>query len=102
MFADPDTYVSLLTLTAMEVVLGIDNIVFVSILTGKLPPDRQPQARRIGLSLALVLRLGLLLGISWVMRLTTPLFEVLGHEISGRGLILLGGGLFLIAKATHE
>jgi predicted tellurium resistance membrane protein TerC len=97
-----DTYVSLLTLTAMEVVLGIDNIVFISILTAKLPPEQQPKARRLGLSLALVMRLGLLFALSWVMGLTEPLFSVLGKDFSGRSLILLGGGLFLVAKATHE
>src|SRR6187431_3045447 len=102
MFADPDTYVSLLTLTAMEVVLGIDNIVFISILTGKLPPAEQPKARRLGLSLALIMRLGLLFALSWVMGLTSPWFALFGRGFSGRDLILLGGGLFLIAKATHE
>ena len=102
MFADPDTYVSLLTLTAMEVVLGIDNIVFISILTGKLPPAEQPKARRLGLSLALIMRLGLLFTLSWVMGLTSPWFTLFGKGLSGRDLILLGGGLFLIAKSTHE
>jgi predicted tellurium resistance membrane protein TerC len=97
-----DTYVSLLTLTAMEIVLGIDNIVFISILTGKLPPHQQPKARRLGLTLALVFRLGLLFALSWVMGLTQPLFSVLGKAISGRDLILLFGGLFLVAKSTHE
>jgi predicted tellurium resistance membrane protein TerC len=99
---DPDTYVSLLTLTAMEVVLGIDNIVFISILAGKLPPAEQPKARRLGLSLALVFRLGLLFALSWVMGLTAPLFALLGKGFSGRDLILLSGGAFLIAKSTHE
>src|SRR6187431_933167 len=102
MLADPDTYVSLLTLTAMEVVLGIDNIVFISILTGKLPPAEQPKARRLGLSLALIMRLGLLFALSWVMGLTSPWFALFGRGFSGRDLILLGGGLFLIAKATWE
>ena len=97
-----DTYVSLLTLTLMEIVLGIDNIVFISILTAKLPPAQQPKARRIGLSLALVFRLGLLFAISWVMSLTEPMFNLFGKGFSGRDLILLGGGLFLVAKATHE
>lgn len=97
-----DTYVSLLTLTAMEIVLGIDNVVFISILTSKLPPDKQPFARRLGLSLALGLRLALLFAIAWVMGLTEPLFSVFGKSFSGRDLILLGGGLFLVAKATHE
>jgi predicted tellurium resistance membrane protein TerC len=97
-----DTYLSLLTLTAMEIVLGIDNIVFISIMTEKLPVSQQAVARRVGLALALVMRLGLLFAISWVMGLTATLFTVLGQELSGRDLILLGGGLFLIAKATHE
>jgi predicted tellurium resistance membrane protein TerC len=99
---DPETYVSLVTLTAMEVVLGIDNIIFISILADKLPPTQRQKARNIGLALALVGRLALLFSIAWVMRLTEPLFEVLGNEFSGRDLILLGGGLFLLAKSTHE
>ncbi len=102
LWTETDTWVSLLTLTAMEVVLGIDNIVFISILSGKLPPSQQPLARRLGLSLALIARLGLLFTLSWVMGLTEPLFSVLGKAFSGRHLILLGGGLFLVAKATHE
>ena len=102
LLAQPETYVSLLTLTVMEIVLGIDNIVFISILTGKLPPSQQPAARQLGLSLALIFRLGLLFAISWVMGLTTPLFSLAGKTFSGRELILLGGGLFLLAKATHE
>jgi predicted tellurium resistance membrane protein TerC len=102
LLTQPDTYVSLLTLTAMEIVLGIDNIVFIAILTGKLPAEQRPTARRVGLSLALVFRLALLLAISWIMQLTEPLIDVLGHAFSGRDLILLGGGVFLIAKATHE
>lgn len=101
-FSQTETYVSLLTLTAMEIVLGIDNIVFISILTNRLPKDKQASARKLGLSLALVMRLGLLFAISWVMGLTAPLFSIFGKAISGRDLILLGGGLFLIAKATHE
>jgi len=99
---NPETYVSLLTLTAMEIVLGIDNIVFIAILVGKLPAEQQPKARQLGLGLALVMRLGLLFAISWVMGLTEPLFTVIGRGFSGRDLILLGGGLFLVAKATHE
>jgi predicted tellurium resistance membrane protein TerC len=98
----PEIFLSLLTLTAMEIVLGIDNVVFISILTGKLPHAQQPLARRLGLGLALILRLALLFAISWVMGLTQPLFEVLGQAFSGRDLILLSGGLFLVAKATHE
>jgi predicted tellurium resistance membrane protein TerC len=102
LWTQTDTYVSLLTLTAMEIVLGIDNIVFISILTAKLPPKQQPAARRLGLSLALIFRLGLLFALSWVMGLTEPLFGLFGKTFSGRDLILLGGGLFLVAKATHE
>lgn len=102
LLTDPDTYVSLLTLTAMEIVLGIDNIVFLSILTGKLPTAKQPLARRLGLSLALAFRLGLLGAISWIMGLTTPLFTAFGHAVSGRHLILLAGGAFLVGKSTHE
>lgn len=97
-----ETYVSFLTLSAMEVVLGIDNVVFIAILTGKLPVAEQPRARRLGLLLALGMRLGLLFAIAWVMGLTAPFFHVAGHAVSGRDLILLGGGLFLIGKATHE
>jgi predicted tellurium resistance membrane protein TerC len=97
-----DALVSLVTLTAMEIVLGIDNVVFIAILVGRLPTAQQALARRIGLTLALVIRVGLLLTISWIMGLTAPLFSVLGHAVSGRDLILLGGGFFLIAKATWE
>ena len=95
-------WIALLTLTVLEIVLGIDNIVFISILAGKLPQDQRERARKVGLSLAMLLRIGLLLSITWVMRLTTPLFAVVGQDISGRDLILIAGGLFLIAKATHE
>jgi predicted tellurium resistance membrane protein TerC len=94
--------IALLTLTLLEVVLGIDNIVFISILTGKLPPDQRGRARRIGLSLAMLMRIGLLFALTWVMKLTAPLFTLAGTHLSGRDLILLGGGLFLIAKATWE
>jgi predicted tellurium resistance membrane protein TerC len=102
LLADPATYVSLLTLTALEVVLGIDNVIFLSIMTAKLPAAQQPLARRLGLSLALLIRIGLLLTISWVLGLTAPLFTVLGKAFSGRDLILLLGGLFLVGKSTHE
>ena len=98
----PETWIALLTLTLLEIVLGIDNIVFLSILSGKLPAAQQPQARRIGLALALVLRIGLLAALAWIIRLTAPLFTVLGHAFAGRDVILIAGGLFLIAKSTHE
>lgn len=97
-----DALVSLVTLTAMEIVLGIDNVVFIAILVGRLPVAQQALARRLGLTLALVIRIGLLLTISWIMGLTAPFFTVLGRGISGRDLILIGGGLFLIVKATWE
>lgn len=99
---DSQAWMSLLTLTALEIVLGIDNIIFLSILAGKLPVEQQAKARRLGLSLAMFIRIGLLFSITWVMQLTKPLFEVVGHEFSGRDLILIGGGLFLLAKSTHE
>ena len=101
-FSDPNAWAALLTLTVLEVVLGIDNVIFISILAGRLPPAQQPRARFIGLAVAMVSRIALLFSISWVMRLTDPLFTVAGEEISGRDLILLLGGLFLLAKATHE
>lgn len=100
--SDSNTWIALLTLTVLEIVLGIDNIVFISILSGKLPQAKQKKARQLGLGLALITRILLLLSLSWVMSLTAPLFNVLGHEISGRDLILLIGGLFLIYKATSE
>ena len=99
---DPNAWLGLLTLTALEIVLGIDNIIFISILAGKLPAEHQPKARRLGLLGAFVSRMLLLLSIAWIVRLTRPLFEVFGHGISGRDLILLVGGIFLIGKATHE
>jgi len=97
-----DGLIALVTLAAMEIVLGIDNLVFITILTGRLPAARQPLARRLGLAMALITRIGLLFAITWIMGLTAPLFEVLGWSVSGRDLILLAGGLFLIAKATWE
>jgi predicted tellurium resistance membrane protein TerC len=100
--ADPQVWIALTTLTVLEIVLGIDNVVFISILAGKLPPEERAKARRIGLSLAMLTRIALLLSLGWVIRLTAPLFTVVGQEISGRDLILLGGGLFLLAKSTHE
>lgn len=99
---DPQIWIALITLTALEIVLGIDNLVFISILAGKLPPDQQQRASRLGLGLAMFTRIGLLLSIAWITRLTTPLFEVFGLSISGRDLILLFGGLFLLAKSTVE
>ena len=100
--ANPEIWISLVTLTLLEIVLGIDNIVFISILSGKLPPAQQKNARRVGLGLALFTRILLLLGLAWMARLTTPLFTVLSQDVSGRDLILLVGGLFLLGKATHE
>ena len=99
---DPTAWIGLLTLTVLEIVLGIDNIIFISILAGKLPEEQRARARRLGLLGAFFSRLLLLLSIAWVVRLTAPLFTVLGVDISGRGLILILGGLFLIGKATHE
>ncbi|HEY0100839.1 MAG TPA: TerC family protein [Pyrinomonadaceae bacterium] len=100
--ADPQTWIAFLTLTVLELVLGIDNIVFISILAGKLPPEQQARARYIGLGLALMMRVILLFSLTWVIGLTAPLFAVFGQEISGRDLVLLLGGLFLLAKSTHE
>lgn len=100
--ANPEIWIALATLTALEIVLGIDNVVFISILAGKLPPAQQARARRLGLGLAMFIRIGLLFSIAWIIRLTAPLFSVLEQEISGRDLILLVGGLFLLAKSTHE
>ncbi|NNE47225.1 MAG: TerC family protein [Rhodothermales bacterium] len=99
---DPQAWIALATLTALEIVLGIDNIIFISILAGKLPEHQQERARIVGLALALIGRVLLLLSLTWIMRLTAPLFAIIGYEISGRDLILIGGGLFLLAKATHE
>ena len=98
----PEALTALATLTLLEVVLGIDNVVFISILSSKLPENQQPRARFLGLALAMFGRIVLLLSLNWIMRLEATLFEVLGQEISGRDLILIGGGLFLLAKATHE
>jgi len=98
----PEALLSLLTLSLMEIVLGIDNIVFISILVGKLPAAQQKKARNLGLGLALLIRLGLLGAIRWIMGLTTPLFTLWGTELTGQKLILLGGGLFLVGKSTHE
>ena len=100
--SDPHAWVSLLTLTVMEIVLGIDNLIFLAILSGRLPPDRQATARRLGLILALGSRLALLATIAWIMRLATPLFAIAGQSFSWRDLILIGGGLFLVYKGTVE
>lgn len=99
---DPEIWVALLTLTALEIVLGIDNLVFISILASKLPEEQQARASRVGLALAMLMRVALLLSIAWISRLTNELFNILGQSISGRDLILLGGGLFLIGKSTFE
>ena len=100
--SDPQAWIGFVTLAVLEIVLGIDNVVFISILAGKLPAEQRARARRLGLGLAMVMRILMLLGISGIVRLTTPLFTDLGQEISGRDLVLLVGGLFLLGKATHE
>jgi predicted tellurium resistance membrane protein TerC len=94
--------ISVLTLSALEIVLGIDNVIFIAILSGRLPRDQQPRARRLGIAMAVISRIALLLSISWVMGLTKPLFTIMDWTITGKQLILLVGGLFLIAKATFE
>src|SRR5438034_11026537 len=98
----PEAWLGLLTLTVLEIVLGIDNIIFISILAGKLPGEQQGRARRVGLAGAMVTRIALLAALAWIIRLTAPLFHLLGQPVSGRDLILIGGGLFLIAKSTRE
>lgn len=102
MLTNPEIWIALATLTALELVLGIDNIIFISILAGKLPPEQRDKARRLGIALAAITRLALLFAIAWIVGLTAPIFSVFSHEISWRDLILIGGGLFLIGKATHE
>jgi predicted tellurium resistance membrane protein TerC len=101
-FSDPQTWISLITLVVLEIVLGIDNIVFISILAGRLPEPQAHKARQVGLAAAMITRILLLLTISWVIRLTAPIFSIFEMEISGRDLIMLAGGLFLIYKSTHE
>jgi predicted tellurium resistance membrane protein TerC len=101
-FSDPQIWIALATLTLLEVVLGIDNVIFISILAGKLPANQQQKARRLGLGLALITRIALLFSLVWIARLTSPLFEIAHKAFSGRDLILLAGGLFLLGKATHE
>jgi predicted tellurium resistance membrane protein TerC len=98
----PEAWVALLTLTTLEIVLGIDNIIFISILVGRLPEAQRNFARRLGLGLAMLTRLGLLFSITWVMGLTEPWFTVFGNSVSGRDIVLIGGGMFLLFKATHE
>jgi predicted tellurium resistance membrane protein TerC len=98
----PEILIALATLTFLEIVLGVDNIIFISILSGKLPPPQQPLARRVGLLLAMGTRILLLFSLAWIVKLTAPLFALWGHEISGRDLILIAGGVFLLAKSTHE
>jgi predicted tellurium resistance membrane protein TerC len=100
--ASPEAWIALATLTALEIVLGVDNIIFISILVGRLPESQREYARKLGLGLAMMTRLVLLFSITWVMGLTEPWFTVFIYEISGRNVILVGGGLFLVAKATHE
>ncbi|HWH08453.1 MAG TPA: TerC family protein [Candidatus Thermoplasmatota archaeon] len=102
LLADPGVWLAFATLTALEVVLGIDNIVFISILADKLPPEQRAKARRIGLGLAMFIRIALLSSIAWIVGLTAPLFSVAGFALSGRDLVLLLGGLFLLAKSVHE
>ena len=99
---DPQAWIGFATLTLLEIVLGIDNIIFISILADKLPPAQRRRARVVGLALAMLSRIVLLLSLSWIIGLTAPLFNVLGNEISGRDLVLVLGGLFLLAKSTHE
>lgn len=99
---DPQIWIALATLTALEIVLGIDNIIFISILAGKLPAHQQARARSVGLALAMIVRILLLFSLAWIARLTTPLFHVFEHGVSGRDLILICGGLFLLGKATFE
>lgn len=99
---DPEAWVAFMTLTALEIVLGVDNVIFISILAGRLREDQQAKARRVGLMLAMFSRVGLLFSLAWIMRLTTPLFTLLNNALSGRDLILIFGGLFLLGKSTHE
>lgn len=102
LLTDPHAWAALVTLTVLEIVLGIDNIIFISILVGRVAENRRKLARQIGLGLALIFRIALLMALTWVMGLTAPIFEVFGREVSWRDLILIGGGFFLIAKGVHE
>jgi predicted tellurium resistance membrane protein TerC len=99
---NPEIWIALATLTFLEIVLGVDNIIFISILSGKLPAAQQPKARRVGLLGAMITRVLLLFSLAWIVKLTAPLFTALGHPISGRDLILIGGGMFLLGKSTVE
>ena len=99
---DPEAWIALFTLTALEIVLGVDNIIFISILVGRLPEEQRQRARVLGLAFAMLTRIGLLLSLAWVMTLTEPIFTIIGREISGRDLILIAGGLFLLWKSVHE
>src|SRR5215475_10248496 len=100
--ADPAAWIALVTLVVMEVVLGIDNLIFISILTNKLPPEHRDRARKIGIGLALIMRLALLGTVAWIVQLTQPVFELFGQGFSWKDMILIGGGLFLVWKATKE
>ena len=102
LISDPQIWLAFITLTALELVLGIDNIIFISILVDKLPVERREFARKLGLFIAMFMRIGLLMVLAWIVGLTAPLFTVMGQEISGRDMILIGGGLFLIWKSTGE
>ena len=102
LLTDPHAWAAFATLTALEIVLGVDNVIFISILAGKLPPAQRDRARKLGLAAALISRLVLLSALAWIVRLTTPLFSLRGHGFSGRDLVLVAGGLFLIYKAVHE
>ena len=99
---DPNAWVALLTLTSLEIVLGVDNIIFISVLVGRLPEEQRNKGRNFGLMLAMVSRILLLLSIAWIMKLNTPIIQLFSYALSGRDLILLFGGLFLLAKSTHE
>jgi predicted tellurium resistance membrane protein TerC len=102
LLTDPQAWASLLTLTLLEIVLGIDNVIFLSIVSSRLPPEQQPRARTVGLALAAGMRIALLLSITWIIGLTAPVFTVLEHEVSWRDLVLIGGGIFLLVKGTME
>jgi predicted tellurium resistance membrane protein TerC len=102
LISSPEAWLGLLTLTVLQIVRGIDNIIFISILAGKLPQQQQGRARRVGLAGAMLTRVALLAALAWIIRLTAPLFHVLGHPFSGRDLMLVAGGLFLLAKSTRE